>query len=110
MTLKRSRMHNFCTYYCEQCSVSGLFSVALLRLTKTRWKDGLAFVTSLTKTRWKDGLAFVTSLTKTRWKDGLAFVTSVRQRSVRAERKKGTTSKEHAQKDSALYISSKYSL
>ena len=95
MTLKRSRMRNFCTYYCEQCSVSGLFSVALLRLTKTCWKDGLAFVTSLTKTRWKDGLA---------------FVTSVRQRSVRAERKKGTTSKEHAQKDSALYISSKYSL
>ena len=68
MTLKRSRMRNFCTYYCEQCSVSGLFSVALLRLTKTRWKDGLA------------------------------FVTSVRRRSVRANRKKGTTSKEHAQK------------
>ena len=80
MTLKRSRMRNVCTYYCEQCSVSGLFSVALLRLTKTRWKDGLA------------------------------FVTSVRRRSVRAERKKGTTSKEHPQKDSALYISSKYSL
>lgn len=80
MTLKRSPMRNFCTYYCEQCSVSGLFSVALLRLTKTRWKDGLA------------------------------FVTSVRRRSVRAERKKGTTSKEHAQKDSALHISSKYSL
>ena len=72
MTLKRSRMRNFCTYYCEQCSVSGLFSVALLRLTKTRWKDGLAFVTSLTKTRWKDGLA---------------FVTSVRQRSVPREKK-----------------------
>ena len=78
MTLKRSRMRNFCTYYCEQCSVSGLFSVALLRLTKTHWKDGLAFVTSLTKTRWKDGLA---------------FVTSVRQRSVRAERKKAPLAK-----------------
>ena len=78
MTLKRSRKRNFCTYYCEQCSVSGLFSVALLRLTKTRWKDGLAFVTSLTKTRWKDGLA---------------FVTSVRQRSVRAERKKAPLAK-----------------
>ena len=63
MTLKRSRMRNFCTYYCEQCSVSGLFPVALLRLTKTRWKDGLA------------------------------FVISVRRRSVRAERKKAPLAK-----------------